>query len=185
LATQGPAETLHAALIALRNAGLDLLVVSRFYVTPCFPVGAGPDYVNAAACVDAGQLDAASVLDVLHDIEASYGRTRTTRWAGRVLDLDLLAMGDQVLPDRKTHARWQGLVPADQARMTPDQLILPHPRLADRAFVLVPLADIAPDWCHPMTGLSVVQMRDALPPGDVASVRALPQGFAVDPEKPG
>jgi 2-amino-4-hydroxy-6-hydroxymethyldihydropteridine diphosphokinase len=52
-------------------------------------------------------------------------------------------------------------------------LILPHPRLQDRAFVLVPLADIAADWCHPVSGVSVRRMVDALPPSDVEAVRPL------------
>jgi 2-amino-4-hydroxy-6-hydroxymethyldihydropteridine diphosphokinase len=56
---------------------------------------------------------------------------------------------------------------------TPDQLILPHPRLQDRSFVLVPLADVAPDWVHPVLGQSVVQMRDARPSAEIASVRLL------------
>ena len=59
----------------------------------------------------------------------------------------------------------------DQMKHAPDQLVLPHPRLQDRAFVLVPLADIAPDWMHPVLGLSVLQMLDALPKEDKDSVR--------------
>jgi 2-amino-4-hydroxy-6-hydroxymethyldihydropteridine diphosphokinase len=62
------------------------------------------------------------------------------------------------------------LPPEDQARLAPDRLILPHPRLQDRAFVLVPLADVAPDWRHPLSGLSVDQMLQALPAEDVAAV---------------
>ena len=79
-------------------------------------------------------------------------------------------MGDLVLPDAQTHRRWRELAPEDQARQAPDQLILPHPRLQDRAFVLVPLADVAPDWRHPLSGLSVDQMLQALPAEDVAAV---------------
>ncbi|SEN73774.1 2-amino-4-hydroxy-6-hydroxymethyldihydropteridinediphosphokinase [Pseudorhodobacter antarcticus] len=171
-----PAHTLPMALASLGALGLHLHATSRFYATPCFPAGAGPDYVNAAAALTADpDLSPADILARLHQVEAAYGRTRSTRWAGRSLDLDLLAIGDAVLPDAKTHRHWCDLPLADQARLAPDQLILPHPRIADRAFVLVPLCDIAPDWHHPVTGHSVRTMRDALPASDLAAVRPLPE----------
>ncbi len=61
----------------------------------------------------------------------------------------------------------------DQARQAPDQLILPHPRLQDRAFVLVPLCDVAPDWRHPVLGLTAAPLLAALPAADVAAVKPL------------
>ncbi|WP_370323249.1 2-amino-4-hydroxy-6-hydroxymethyldihydropteridine diphosphokinase [Pseudorhodobacter sp. E13] len=172
---RSPAETLRHALADLAGEGLSLVACSRFYATPCFPAGAGPDYVNAAARFDNPQgLRPDEVLALLHRVEAAHGRARSTRWAGRVLDLDLLAMGQAVLPDRETFEMWRSLPLAQQAQTAPDRLILPHPRLADRAFVLVPLAEIAPDWRHPATGRSVAEMRDALPSADLNAVQALP-----------
>ena len=70
------------------------------------------------------------------------------------------------LPDPQTEARWRELSPERARVETPQQLIVPHPRLAERAFVLVPLMDIAPDWVHPVLGLSVRQMCAALPAAD-------------------
>lgn len=171
---QSPAETLSQAIVDLIGSGLRLSVCSRFFATPCFPAGAGPDYVNAAAAFENPDgLNPLQVLALLHKVEAAHGRQRSTRWAGRVLDLDLLAMENLVLPDRKTHDFWRNLPPKQQAQAAPDRLILPHPRLADRAFVLVPLAEIAAHWCHPVTGQSVIGMRDALPAADLAAVRPL------------
>jgi len=169
-----PAETLRSAVDALAEEGFALHALSRLYATPCFPVGAGPDYVNAvAALAGAEGHDVRSILAALHRIEARFGRERVQRWGMRTLDLDLVAIGDLVLPDGVIQDRWRNLEPEAQVRSTPDQLILPHPRLQDRAFVLVPLADVAPNWRHPRSGQSVREMLDALPQADVKAVVAL------------
>jgi len=164
-----PAQTLHAALQRLVQTGAVIEAVSRFYKTPCFPVGAGPDYVNAAARLmcDASPQD---MLTMLHEVEAHFGRARVRRWGQRTLDLDLIAVGDVVLPDVSTYRVWQDLPLERQTQVAPDTLILPHPRVQDRAFVLVPLADVAPDWRHPVSGQTVRQMLNALSPEARAEV---------------
>ena len=167
-----PEANLVRAVADMAAAGLELRAISRFYRTPCFPAGAGPDFVNAAALVRSGG-DPAEVLAILHAIEAGMGRVRAQRWQERPIDLDLIAAGDLVLPDAATQRHWCDLGPEDQARLAPDRLILPHPRLADRAFVLVPLADIAPGWVHPATGRSVVKMLDDLPEAARADIHPL------------
>jgi 2-amino-4-hydroxy-6-hydroxymethyldihydropteridine diphosphokinase len=169
-----PAETLGEAFKALGEEGLAVLAFSRLYATPCFPAGAGPDYVNAAALIGCGgEHDPTSVLARLHAVENRFGRKREQRWGMRTLDIDLLALGDSVLPDADVQDMWRGLAPEAQIRKAPDMLILPHPRLQDRAFVLVPLADVAPGWVHPRTGLTVREMLAALPKADRDAVKAL------------
>lgn len=165
-----PCETLQAAVQAMVERGAQVLAQSAFYKTPCFPAGAGPDYVNAAVAVE-WALSARGVLDVLHAIEAEMGRARSTRWASRPVDLDLIAVGDVVAPNEETHAQWRDLPLADQMTRTPEELILPHPRMQDRAFVLVPLMDVAPDWRHPLLNKTVRQLCNALLASDRQEVQ--------------
>ena len=181
--TAPPAQTLLMAADALRQAGLSTLHLSPLYATPCFPAGAGPDYVNAAAAASIPPgWDAARTLALLHEVEARFGRTRDTRWGMRTLDLDLVAFGSAVAPDPATFAAWRDLDPALQRQQAPDRLILPHPRLQDRAFVLVPLNDVAPTWVHPVSGQTVSAMLAALPAADRAEVRPhVPDSTLVKP----
>lgn len=156
-------ETVAASVNAIANSGRQIRAISRFYATPCFPKGAGPDYVNAALVLRAAGKSISGELHNLHAIEAEFGRSRKTRWGMRTLDLDLLAAGAIIRPDRATFDQWHNLDEAAQRRDAPDTLILPHPRLQDRAFVLVPLCDVAPDWRHPVLGRSVAELCADLP----------------------
>ena len=142
-------ETVQKAMFLVSKSAISVAHHSGLFATPAFPADSGPDYVNAAMAFQT-MLSAPALLSALHDIEAAAGRERRQRWGQRTLDLDLIALDDQVLPDDATHQRWRDLPLADQQRTAPEQLILPHPRLQERAFVLVPLLDVAPDWQHPL-----------------------------------
>ena len=136
-----PAETLKAALAALAAAGVKILSVSSFYETAAWPDSADPPFTNAAASIQTS-LQPFAFLELLHAIETDFGRVRSRQNAPRTLDLDLLAYGPMILE-----------LPA---------LTLPHPRLAERRFVLEPLAEIVPAWRHPVTGRTPDQMLAAL-----------------------
>ena len=172
-----PADSLRAALAMMQARGLGIVALSRFWRTPAHPPGCGPDYVNAAAVIGA-PADPAETLAILHEIEAALGRIRDGgRWQARGIDLDLIAVGDAVLPDGPTQDEWRDLPTADQARIAPDRLVLPHPRLQDRGFVLAPLAEIAPGWVHPRLRQSVTAMLAALGPEGLAGMA--PEGGRV------
>lgn len=169
-----PVETLRAAMTEIVKDALTISEASSLWNTPCFPLGAGPDYVNAVILIHVeSQADPATFLSLLHRIEAKFGRQRQERWGGRTLDLDLIAWGDSVFPDAATQEIWRNLPAGEQAQRAPDGLIVPHPRMQDRAFVLVPMAEIMPDWRHPLLGLSVREMLAALPEADRAAVKRI------------
>lgn len=168
-----PGETLDAALRRLEAVTGAAVSASGFYRTPAFPPGSGPDFVNAAAALHITEAPEA-VLTRLHAVEAEFGRRREARWGARTLDLDLIAVGDRVLPDGATQARWRALDLRAAQGQAPDRLILPHPRMQERAFVLVPLADVAPEWRHPLLGRTVREMLADLPEAARAEVVALP-----------
>jgi len=166
------AETVRHAINLLSGKNLEIQNVSQIYSTPCYPKGAGPDYINAVVTL-ATNLSASVLLSRLHSIEQSLGRERVSRWGGRVIDLDLLAYEDQISPDLETYQQWLNLPHEQQTENAPEQMILPHPRIQDRAFVLVPLAEIAPDWQHPVLRRSARQLLNDLDPADIAQIVAL------------
>jgi 2-amino-4-hydroxy-6-hydroxymethyldihydropteridine diphosphokinase len=149
-----PAATIAAALDALAKNGLKIEAVSAFFATPAWPDPTDPPYVNAVARVGSAPMPA-ELMDILHQIESAYGRTRSEKNAPRTVDLDLIDYEGRVEEGPPT---------------------LPHPRMAQRAFVLIPLSDIAPEWRHPATGLSVGELIAALPEESRAAIVRLTPG---------
>jgi 2-amino-4-hydroxy-6-hydroxymethyldihydropteridine diphosphokinase len=132
-----PRDTLAAALGNLDASGVATLVRSGWYRSAPVPVSDQVWYTNAVAIV-ATDLDPHGLLALMQRIEDRFGRVRAERNAARVLDLDLLDHGGE--------------------RISSPELILPHPRMHERRFVLQPLAEIAPQWWHPILGLSAPQL---------------------------
>ncbi len=171
-ATGTALQTLEKSLELFPLESLQILRISKWFSTPAFPAGSGPDFVNGAVMIETS-LTPSDVLTALHRIEAAMGRTRENRWEPRLCDLDLIAYDNTILPDLATFKQWKALDLASQKTMTPDQLVLPHPRIQDRSFVLVPLHDIAPDWVHPVTGNTVSEMLAAIPQVDLAEITVI------------
>jgi len=127
---------------------------------------------GASSVAMTSALAPAAVLERLHEVEAALGRRRGARWEPRVCDLDLIASGESVLPDAATVRDWMARAGARQLE-APPVLILPHPRLQERGFVLAPLAEVAPHWRHPLLGRTVREMLEALPPGAMEGIERL------------
>src|SRR5215469_1126235 len=136
----GPPEmTLKAALAALETKGVKILAVSAFRRTMAWPDPADPFFVNAVAQIET-ELQPIALLELLHQVETAFGRKRSTPNAPRTLDLDLIDYRGQIARGK---------------------VELPHPHMANRHFVLEPLAEIAPGWRHPVTGLTVETLLTA------------------------
>jgi 2-amino-4-hydroxy-6-hydroxymethyldihydropteridine diphosphokinase len=153
LDSRPPAQTIARALEMLEAEGVRVIARSSDWVSPAWPDPTDPEYVNAVARVETS-LDARELLDLLHKIETRMGRTRVIRWASRTLDLDLIDYRGAVMTDE------QGLQ-------------LPHPRTCERAFVLMPLREIAPTWADPVSGQSIDALLSELPDADRQSIKKL------------
>ena len=146
-----PRATCEAALVELSRRGLRVVRRSRWFESAPVPLSDQPWFVNGVAIVETS-LPPVDLLALLHETERRFGRERREVNAARILDLDLIAYGDLARTDAPP--------------------LLPHPRLKERAFVLLPLADVAPDWRHPADARALSEMIAALPAGQ--SIRPLP-----------
>lgn len=148
---ESPKHALISAIAALEDRGLKITTKSRLFLTAPVPVSDQPWYHNAVVAVETVRSPFA-VLEILQSIENDFGRVRTERNAARVLDLDLIAYNDVILDK--------------------PELIVPHPRMHDRGFVLLPLADIAPNWIHPISKKPLKDLIVNIPADQIAKAEA-------------
>ena len=137
-----PAATLLAALEVLRKSSVEVAQVSPFYRSVAWPNRGDPQFVNAVAKLRT-RLPPEKLLNVLQITERKFGRIRGAPNAPRTLDLDILDFDGRI-------------------QTGPPEL--PHPRMTDRAFVLVPLKDVAPGWRHPVLHKTAAELISTLPP---------------------
>lgn len=137
-----PEETLEEAKVELERRGVRVLKSSTTIVTRPVPVSDQPDYRNGVISV-ATKLGPEALHDLLKEIERDFGRIGAERDAARVLDLDLLAYDEVVLREGR--------------------VLVPHPRMHQRGFVLEPLCEIAPEWEHPVLKLTATRLFHSLP----------------------
>ena len=142
-----PHQVLEEALVALESEGVQIIRCSRWHLSEPIPQSDQPWFVNGVIAFMTDLLPDQLLLR-LHYVETCFGRIRNIQGEARILDLDLLAYGDTVRDD--------------------DTLMLPHPRLSERAFVLLPLREVAPNWRHPISGFTVQELITRLPTMQVA-----------------
>jgi 2-amino-4-hydroxy-6-hydroxymethyldihydropteridine diphosphokinase len=142
-----PLENLNLALGALETAGVRVHATSQPWRTPAWPDPADPPFTNGAAQLET-DLSPSGLMELMHAVEAKLGRSRGVRNAPRTLDLDLIDF----------HGRVE--------RGGEGAPVLPHPRACTRAFVLLPLRQVAPYWTDPVSGHSIDALIAAIPKAD-------------------
>ncbi len=143
-------DVINAALRELEKENIVIDLCSGFYETEPVPVSDQPWFINAVAKINT-DLGAKKLLNRLHKIEEKIGRIRRDRWEARVIDIDLLCYNDLILPDMEN---WFSLANDIHCK----EMIVPHSRMHERNFVLIPLQEIVPHWVHPVLGKNIQQL---------------------------
>lgn len=166
-----PRAILSHALREFTKSGLRILACSSFYSTAPVGLGQQSSYTNAVVMIE-GSVAPAALLRFLKRLERRAGRRLGRHWGPRQLDIDILDFGGQRIGQPR-------------GRQRPGQLLLPHPEMHRRAFVLVPLREIAPTWRHPRSGFPVTTLLARLPAHEHAGVRRVLDSSPITCDKLG
>ena len=154
-------EIINTALGHFSQFKIILIKVSSFWESRSYPDKSQPNFINAVSEVHS-ELNPYQILHELKNIEKKMGRKNKTRWGSRILDLDIIGSGSIILPNNFEFNKWLKMPLKKQIKIQPDELILPHPRIQDRLFVLRPLNEVDPDWVHPIfnkTPLALIKRK--------------------------
>lgn len=157
-----PIEILSKAILKLEDRKIRISAKSRFFESPAFPDKDNPKFIN---CVITAIFfgSPAELLSEVNEVEKELGRVRDERWGIRTCDLDIITIDNLVLPNLLDFNYWANISLNKQLVETPKELIIPHPRLQDRAFVLKPLLDIVKKWKHPVFEKTALELLNNLP----------------------
>jgi 2-amino-4-hydroxy-6-hydroxymethyldihydropteridine diphosphokinase len=147
-----PDQSLTYGLTVLTARGVRVLQASRLYSNPAVPPSGQPDFVNCVAVVST-TVEPGELIEICLALEREFGRVRGEKWGPRAIDIDIIDF--------------------DGIRVDTPELTLPHPRLHERAFVLVPLLEVAPAWRHPVTGEKGSDLLARIDPAARAAVKPL------------
>jgi len=153
-----PGETLTAAIDLIATEGVRITQVSSFYETTALPPSGQPNFVNGVFAAETS-LTAKDVLKLFQSIETKFGRKPGERWSARTLDIDLLSYGETILPN---FGVWEEICNSKDPAAILEEPIVPHPRLHKRAFVMIPLLEVAPNWFHPCLKMTAGKLAESL-----------------------
>ena len=167
------AETLKKCVDEIRShPSIKSLLESNWYISSSLIDEKEPRYVNVGIRFDTN-LNPIDLLNYTSGLEKRFGRKREKRWEPRTCDIDILLCNQLILPNKAHFQKWLKLDFSDQIKLSPNELILPHPRLQERTFFLKPLIDLQPDWIHPFLGMKAKEMLDSLPPNELENIKEI------------
>jgi len=150
-------EIINTALGYFSHVNIILIKLSSFWESRSYPDRSQPNFINAVTEVHS-ELNPYQILHELKIIEKKMGRKNKTRWGNRVLDLDIIGSGSTILPNNSEFNKWLKMPLQKQIKIQPNELILPHPRIQDRLFVLKPLDEVDPLWTHPVLNKTPLEL---------------------------
>lgn len=157
-----PRRTCGAALELLEQRNVTISAHSRWYESAPVPVSDQPWFINGVVAAET-EHSAEDLVRIVLDVEAELGRLRSVPNAARTIDIDVLSYHDEIIEASN--------------RSAASNVLIPHPRMHQRAFVLLPLVDIAPNWRHPVSKVSINDLIDALPENQTCA--AIPDGVGL------